>query len=433
MKRIPFNTCVDFLGDFPLSLDSLPGKEAAQFLAAGLTERGIEVLGIEKKRPDIGYCVGCLSYGRRFRVCVTTRPWGDLVRWQLLTQPATRRGPRSLRGQADLDALAHLLHNLDETIRQAEAIWDARWLAQPEEPDHLDIQEPGVGPVRSSEADARYPILLRFSKLSRMYALLLAVAYYFALGGFVLVTGGNEDDLAFPALIAFATILLYGLMIPWFLAAPIFDLAQVCIEQRQSELARQPEYPWPQATSSPSVNPRLQFSLRMLLLITTGASVLLAMATWIGWWRFMAVAQIAFCMAHLGATFAPLPLILPGMPLPKRKFVEAWVFVLGASFVLHVLATAIVVELQLRVPLLFDLHPYDNIIRETLNWTVPYVAVGLLIAGLFWQKVRSSRTCMAGCGLAAVGLVACVWYGHRFWCHYCGYDLSELSEIVWWA
>ena len=433
MKPIPFNTCVDFLGDFPLSLDSLPGEGLAQLLAVSLAERGIEVLGVQKKRPDIGYCVGCLSCGRRFRVCVTARQWGDLVRWQLLAQPATQRGPGSLRGQADLDALEYLLGNLNETIRQSDSIWDARWFARLEEPDHLDIQEPGSGPVRPSQADRRYPLILHAQRYSRAYAVLLAMAYYFVLPAFVAFGNVGEETAMFLALVAYGTILLYGLIIPWFQATSISGLARLHRESRQSELTRHPKYGWPQATSSLHTNSRPQFSLRTLLVVVTATSVLLAVGNWIGWWRLVALAQLGICIAHGVATVAPCMLILPGMPLPNKKVVGNWAIALGVLFVLHVVATAIVVEMLLQTPMLLDLNPYDGVVQATLNWTVPYVAVGLLIVGFFWQQVRGSRACMAGCGMAAVGLVAWVWYGHRFWCGYCGYDLSELSEIVWWA
>jgi uncharacterized membrane protein (DUF485 family) len=432
MNPVPLNMCVDFLGDFPLFLDHLPGEELAQLLTAGLAERGTEVLGVEKKRPDIGYCVGCLSKGRRFRVCVTARPWGDLVRWQLLTQPATRRGPRSLRGQADLDALAHLQHNLDETVRQSEAIWDVRWFARPEEPDHLDIQEPDTCPVRAPEADAKYPAILHARRSFRAYAVLLAVAYYFVLPAFVAFGNVGEETAMFLALVAFGTILLYGLVIPWFLAVPISGLAVLHREKRLFQLTRRPKYPWPRATSAPRVNRCPQFSLRALLIVVTATSVFLAVGSWIDWWRLVALAQLGIYLAHGLATIAPFLLILPGMPLPNEKVIGKWVVALGALFVSHVLATVIVVEMLLQTPMLLDLNPYDGVVQATLNWTVPYVAVGLLIAGFFWQQVRGSPACMAGCGLATVGLVAWLWYGHRFWCDYCGYDLSELSEIAWW-
>lgn len=432
MVRIPLNTCVDFLGDFPVSSDELPGEEVAQFLAAGLAERGIEVLRIEKKRPDIGYCVGCVSRGRQFRVCVTARPWSELARWQLTISPATRRGPRSLRGPADLDALEYLLRNLDDAICRTQSIWDIRWFSGADEPDCLDIQRPGTGPVHDPESDADSPFLIRARQFLCLYAVLLLVAYYLVLAGLTEFGGANEAYISLPALTAFGTILLYGVVIPRCLAIPISEMAQRHRAQRKAALTRRPRYPWPRPVSQSESGKRFQFDLRTTLGVVTATSVLLGMGCWIGWGRILSLVQFCLCVAHIGATGAPLILMAPWIPTPNKKVVEIWVFSLGALFVLHVLATSLVIERLLQIPLLFDIIPYDRFMLATLNWTVPYVAVGLLIATIFWRQVRSSRICMTGCCLAAIGLAAAVGYGYRLFGNYFGDDLSELSEIVWW-
>ena len=433
MARIPLNTCVDFLGDFPVSSDELPGKEVAQFLAAGLAERGIEVLRIEKRRPDIGYCVGGLSRGRQFRVCVTVRPWSELARWQLATSAATRRGPRSLRGRADLDALEYLLRNLDDAIRHAQAIWDIRWFSQADESDCLDIQRPGTGPFRDSESDTDSPFLIRARRFLRLYTVLLLVAYYLVFAGLTEFGGANDAYISLPALTAFGTVLLYGVVIPRCLAIPISEMAQRHRAQRKAALARRPRYPWPRPVDQSGSGKRFQFDLRTMLGTMTAASALLSVGCWIGWGRILGLAQFCLFVAHIGATGAPLILMAPWIPTPNKKVVGTWACCLGALFVLHVLATSLVIERLLQIPLLFDIIPYDRFMLATLNWTVPYVAVGLLIATLFWQQARSSRTCMAGCCLAALGLAAAIGYGHRLFCHYFGYDLPELSERVWWV
>jgi len=353
-------------------------------------------------------------------------------RWQLQASAATRRGPRGLRGQVDLDALAHILRSLEEILHKAKAIWDIRWFPEPDDPDHLEIQEPETGPTRDLAADAKYPFLLRVRRSFRVYAVLLAVAYYFVMPGVAVFGNVSEPNAAFLALVAFGTVLLYGVVFPMFLAVPISHVAEQRRQQRQSALTRHSESLWPQVTSS-RVSNHLQFSLGALLMVVTAMSVLLGIGCWIGWWRCLALTQFGLFVGHFAVTGAPFVLILPGMPLPNRKVVGIWTLSLGALLILHVLATILGVEMLLRTPMLMDLHPFTHMIQGTLNWTVPYVAMGLLIAGFLWQQVRSNRACVAGCGLAAVGLAGCVWYGHRFWCEYLGYDLSELSEIVWWV
>lgn len=432
--RTATNTFVDFLGDFPLPLFSgdVPGAELAQALASGMAHRGVEVLEIGSKGPDLGHYVTCLYNGRRFRICVTVRQWGAVGRWQLTTSAVTKRGRhRGLWRRADHVALAQLRLKINETLHATDAIWDIRWFPRPERPDLLELRKPGDGPVRDPKADTELPFIFRLEHYSRVYALILCIEYYFLLVG--LAAFVNETDLAFPALIAYGTVLLCGIALPLFLSAPVSDLAQLRREERESRLGRLPKYPWRPVTLPPKTNSQPQFSLRTLLMVVAVTSAVLGVGCWVKWWRFLAITQVGVLFILSEVTFAPVWFALPGNGFPGRKLVGAWVLTLGALFVLHILTTVLVVERLLRTPFLLDVTPYDRCMAHTLNWIVPHVGVGLLIAAIFWREVRSSRACMTGCCLAAVGLTGALVYGHRFFCHYLRYDLAELSEVVWWA
>jgi hypothetical protein len=59
--KVALNTFVDFHGDFPKRdfREGTPGREVAEFLAAGLRDRGIEVQGVED--VDSGHCIDCVA------------------------------------------------------------------------------------------------------------------------------------------------------------------------------------------------------------------------------------------------------------------------------------------------------------------------------------------------------------------------------------
>ncbi len=59
--KVALNTFVDFHGDFPKRdfREGTPGREVAEFLAAGLRDRGIEVQGVED--VDSAHCIDCVA------------------------------------------------------------------------------------------------------------------------------------------------------------------------------------------------------------------------------------------------------------------------------------------------------------------------------------------------------------------------------------
>lgn len=158
------NTFVDFVGDFhwPHSIDDLPGKEVAELLAAGLKQRGIEVLRITDDRPDIGHYVKCAFGNQLFSVCATVDDWQRVGRWQLLTCPVDKSGRQDRSRSANRsEAFEGLLIAIDETLHASPQIRDIRWFPQFEEPRRLAKQTPDIGPVRDVGADHRGSRILR--------------------------------------------------------------------------------------------------------------------------------------------------------------------------------------------------------------------------------------------------------------------------------
>jgi hypothetical protein len=171
---------------------------------------------------------------------------------------------------------------------------------------------------------------------------------------------------------------------------------------------------------------RLQFSLKELLVVVTVASVLLAIGRWCGW-------AVLYFPAFLASAFLPplLPFAVVWCRWSKvgKQNIGPWTIVSGACLILHVALTGLPVEWQRRNSFYLDLHPFYHFLESALNWTVPAVVVGLLIAFASMERPWQRPSLWVGAVLIALGVAACVWYGDYFYGELMG---DSLAEWVWW-
>ncbi len=181
----------------------------------------------------------------------------------------------------------------------------------------------------------------------------------------------------------------------------------------------------PEPTQTLKMSKRPQFSLRALCILVTAVSVLLGVGCWVGWTPLLGFAYMGTCLAQ-GVSFWP---VLIAILLKKRadeRIFGASVLAGGTLLVIHLLATILVIEMLRSADSALD--PIDRVIADALNYVLPSVATGLLL-GAFWRRMWPNRAYVAGCCLAAVGVVGFAWYGNRVFSVYWG---RSLSEIVWW-
>lgn len=237
--RIPINTYVDFLSDFPFpesfSPDFVPGEEVAQFLAAGLDKQDVKVLGVEEQEPALGREILCMCEGQRFSIRVSVDLWDDIGRWCLLTAMLNKKGRAGpLCGQAELDALTRFLIKVNEVLRDSAAIRDIRWFPHFDTSEYLEIQEPGDGPIRDPEADSRLPFVLRFERLLENIPRQFIV---FFIAVIIIVSLLNPNLGVTVVKVSIATLLVCIIVAPIFTSTWVRHLARHRRKQRRAREA----------------------------------------------------------------------------------------------------------------------------------------------------------------------------------------------------
>jgi hypothetical protein len=168
---------------------------------------------------------------------------------------------------------------------------------------------------------------------------------------------------------------------------------------------------------------RSQFSLFALLAGVTAAGVITYLAIRMPW--LIAFAQIAIILA---VTSLPVVFVLLSKDEGKR-LMGLLLIGSGALLAVHLIATASCVQMLTRVPFLLDLHPFDNLIEITLNWTIP-AGLFAIPLGLVLRKGAGSGVSFAIGAILLCGVAAgFIWYGNYFFSGLMG---ESLSEYVWW-
>jgi ABC-type phosphate transport system permease subunit len=173
---------------------------------------------------------------------------------------------------------------------------------------------------------------------------------------------------------------------------------------------------------------RPQFSLRTLLVVVTAVSVLLGVGFWVRWWLLLRFISWGVLHAPLAIAAWPVPFAVLWRRRVGKDSFGRWVLVLGFLFLCQWLAMVYAVDaILLGRPL--SMHFYDSAMQLALNWEVPSVAVGLLVASLFVRTMRHDLPFVTGWIAATVGLLGFIWHGNHFFTVYMG---ETLSDIVWW-
>jgi hypothetical protein len=128
-------------------------------------------------------------------------------------------------------------------------------------------------------------------------------------------------------------------------------------------------------------------------------------------------------------TFLPLVIVVMRLSRKFQKAIGVALVVAGVLFVVHFLFVVLSIESLLRQPFLLDLNPFDGLMLDTLNWTVPSAVVGWLLAPALQRRLWRTPAFWIGGALIVSAAVAFVWYGHYFDAELLG---VPLAEDVWW-
>lgn len=185
-----------------------------------------------------------------------------------------------------------------------------------------------------------------------------------------------------------------------------------------------------QATRELKPNRRPQFSLRTLLVVVTAVSVLLGVGAWIRWLPLLRLISWGALHAPLAITAWPVPfVVLWRRHVTKERFGQ-WTLAVGSLFLCQWLAMVYAVDVVLHSGRSLNMRYYDSAMQLALNWEVPSVAVGLLVAVLFMRAMRRDLPFVTGWIAATVGLLGFIWHGNHFLAVYRG---TTLADVVWWV
>ena len=172
---------------------------------------------------------------------------------------------------------------------------------------------------------------------------------------------------------------------------------------------------------------RPQFSLRALLGFTTAVCVLLGAAQWLDWLAITNALLWTTGWLQIAVVLWPVVIALLWLFDAGAKAYGNCVLAMGTLVVLHVLATIVHLDTVARSPILLDQDTCIEILGTTLTWTIPSLAVGLVIGLYMGLTARTTLPYLTGLLLAAGGLFGFVMLG-------LGLEWLPLhpSEFVWW-
>ena len=174
-------------------------------------------------------------------------------------------------------------------------------------------------------------------------------------------------------------------------------------------------------------NQRAQFSLRALLSVVTATGMLLGIGGWIGWLRVSGAILTAMQLCQVGVTFWPLVIAVLWWNDANAKIYGWCVFGLALLVLAHLSVTILHIEILRVGSAGFDAEQAKRVLGGTLNWMVPSVAIGTMVALYFGLTARSTLPYLVGCLFAAIGFVGFFWYAQGLASQWPG-----VSAFVWW-
>ncbi len=174
---------------------------------------------------------------------------------------------------------------------------------------------------------------------------------------------------------------------------------------------------------------RVQFRLGSLLALVGAFAVLLAMGHWWGWRFLWGLCSIVILGGTGGVIFLPALVFVLARSARGRGWIGTVFLAAGSLLIIHVIALWASVEFTLRQPWVLDVNPYDHLVSENLNWTLPAAVMGMCVALSLRRKIPPSNLYWVGVSLTACGCLALAWFGHYFFSTLMG---STLAKNVWW-
>jgi hypothetical protein len=96
---------------------------------------------------------------------------------------------------------------------------------------------------------------------------------------------------------------------------------------------------------------------------------------------------------------------------------------------LHCLLTVLWVQQLQNVPMLLDPNPFDSLTLATLNWVMPLVLLGVVLAVGLRPVVIRRTSFRAGLAVLVIASVGFVWHAHYFFDELLD---NRLAQHIWW-
>lgn len=171
----------------------------------------------------------------------------------------------------------------------------------------------------------------------------------------------------------------------------------------------------------------MQFSLRALFAFMTAVSLLLGLAHWLNWLSVCGVILWMTGWLQIGVTLWPIAIAVLWSFEAEAQVYGKCVLALASLFIVHLLATILYLDALRGSQTTADPIVFQVILGRTLNWTVPSVAIGVVIGIYMGLTARTTLPYLTGCLLAAGGLLGFIMLG-------LGPNSLPLrpTELVWW-
>jgi len=182
-----------------------------------------------------------------------------------------------------------------------------------------------------------------------------------------------------------------------------------------------------QRTQTLTQSRRTQFSLRGLLGFTTAVCVLLGIGQWLDWLPITGALVWTTGWLQVALVLWPIVIALLWLFDADSRAYGYYVLAMGSLVVAHVLATILHFDVLRHNQIYLDENTCVELLGTTLNLTIPFVVVGLMIGLYMGLTARTTLPYLVGLFLAAAGLFGFVTLG-------LGLEWLPLlpREFVWW-
>ena len=172
---------------------------------------------------------------------------------------------------------------------------------------------------------------------------------------------------------------------------------------------------------------RLQFSLRALFAFITAVSLLLGFVHWLNWLSVCSAILWTTGWLQIVAMLWPIAIAVLWSFEAEARVYGKCVLALASLFIVHLLATILYLDALRGSPTTVDPIVFQAMLGRAFNWTVPSVAIGVVIGIYMGLTARTTFPYLAGCLLAAGGLLGFIVLGlGPYWLP------LRPTELVWW-